>query len=168
MRPTGEQILKTLANTLVTQLMQEVTRDKAKADLGMMALLMGVACEEFERGTSQRMEENRELRELFSEALAVVRDPALRDRLREGARTSETDYSPTALDRLNAELLEVLIALHRHVETLDGHEARGMERKIWRFLEGWTRRRAFATSELFQPIVLMATLQKRSAQGRPT
>ena len=61
---------------------------------------------------------------------------------------------------MNCELIELLIGLHGHVETLHGANARSLDQAIWLILENWTRRRQFMTSDLFMPMLLMATLQK--------
>ena len=161
MRPSCEHILKTLADSLVTEYMGEVSRDKAKTDLALMALLLGVVSEEFERNASRRIEENAELRGLFSKACPLVQDGVLRDRLTQASQGKDEDYRILALDKMNCDLIGLLIKLHAHVETLDGEDARRTDREIWQVLGNWTKRREFMTSELFIPLLLMATLQKQ-------
>jgi hypothetical protein len=160
MRPSCEHILKTLANSLVTEYMGEVSKDKAKTDLGLMALLLGVVSEECERNASRRIEENAELREFFSKAWPVVQDDVLRDRLTQASQGEDKDYRISALDKTNCDLIELLIKLHAHVENLGGEDARRTDQEIWQVLGNWTKRREFMTSELFIPVLLMATLQK--------
>jgi len=120
-----------------------------------------VVSEEFERNASRRIEENAELRGLFSKAWPLVQDGVLRDRLTQASQGKDEDYRILALDKMNCDLIELLIKLHAHVETLDGEDARRTDREIWQVLGNWTKRREFMTSELFIPLLLMATLQKQ-------
>lgn len=160
MRPACEDILRILSNSLVSDYAPNIPAEKARTDLGLMALMLGVVNEEIERSAARRVEENRELRDLFRKVLPMVQDPGVKKRVEEAAATREEDYRISALDRLNADLLKVLIELHEHVEALPGQEARKAEQAIWQVLDGWTRRRTFATNELFETMLLAAALQK--------
>ncbi len=160
MRPGCDQILQTVANSLMTEHMPAATADKTKAELGLFALLMTVVSEEMERAVARRAEENQELRRLFLESLPVVRDEGLRNRLRRTAEDEDRDYRVSVLDRVNGEILELLTEFHRHVEGLEGKEARAVEEKIWKALENWVRRREFATSEMFIQMLLASAVEK--------
>ena len=160
MRPSGEHILQTVANALITEYVPAMTAEKAQAELGLFALLIGVVSEEMERAVARRVEENRELRGLFSESLPVVQDGDLRNRLRQAAQGEEADYRVSALDKANCELLELLIEFHSHVEGLEGEGARAAEEAIWKVLENWTKRREFSTSEMFIQMLLASAVQK--------
>ena len=160
MRPSGEQILQTVANALITEYVPAMPAEKAQAELGLFALLIGVVSEEMERAVERRVEENRELRRLFSDSLSVVQDKALRDRLSKAAAGEETDYRVSALDKVNCDLLELLTVFHSYVEDLEGEEARVVEEAIWKALENWTKRREFTTSEMFIQMLLASAVQK--------
>lgn len=165
MRPTCEDILKILANSLLSDYAPTISGEKARTDLGLMAFMIGVVNEEIERSAARRVEENRQLRDLFRQALHTVEDPGLKTRLEEAAATREEDYRISALDRLNADLLKCLIDLHEHLESLEGQDARRAEQAIWQVLESWTRRRTFATNESFEDMLLAAALQKLDVSG---
>jgi hypothetical protein len=160
MRPSGEYILQAVASALITDYVPIMTADKAQAELGLFALLIGVVSEEMERGTARRVEENKELRGLFAEALSVVQNEDLKSRLSMAARSEETDYRVSALDRTNCELLHLLTELHAHVEDLEGEGARQVEEEIWKVLENWTKRREFATTEMFTQMLLSSAVEK--------
>ena len=160
MRPSGEHILQTVASALMTEYVPAMTTDKAQAELGLSALLIGVVSEEMERGTARRVEENQELRGLFSESLSMVQDEDLKNRLSKAAEGEETDYRVSALDKANCDLLELLTEFHGHVEGLEGEGARKVEEAIWKALENWTRRREFATSEMFIHMLLASAVEK--------
>ena len=91
MRPSGEYILQAVATALITEYVPAMTAEKAQAELGLFALLIGVVSEEMERGTARRVEENKELRGLFAESLSVVEDEDLKNRLSKAAEGEETD-----------------------------------------------------------------------------
>jgi len=160
MRPSGEYILQAVATALISEYVPLMTADKAQAELGLFALLIGVVSEEMERGTARRVEENKELRGLFSEALSVVQDEDLKNRLSKAAQGAETDYRVSALDKANCDLLELVTELHAHVEDLEGEGAREVEEAIWKALENWTKRREFATSEMFTQMLLGSAVEK--------
>ena len=148
MRPSCDTILQTVANALMTEHMPAATTEKAEADFGLSAVLIGVVSEELERAAARRIEENEELRRLFSESLSVIEDERLREQLKESAEGEEGDYRVSALDKVNGALLEVLIELHSHVEGLEGESARRTEEAIWQVLENWTKRREFTANEV--------------------
>jgi len=160
MRPSGEHILQAVATARITEYVPAMTAEKAQAELGLFALLIGVVSEEMERGTARRVEENKELRGLFAESLFVVEDRDLKSRLGKAAESEETDYRVSALDKANCDLLELLTELHAHVEGLEGEGARKVEETIWKALENWTKRREFATTEMFTQMLLGSAVEK--------
>ena len=164
MRPSCETILQTVANALMNEHMPAATSEKAQANFGLSALLMGVVSEELDRAAARRIEENDELRGLFSESLSVVEDEGLRERLRESAQGGEGDCRVSVLDKANGALLELLIELHSHVEGLEKEGGRRAEEAIWQVLENWTKRREFTANELFIQIMLASAVEKILAE----
>jgi len=160
MRPSGEHILQAVATALITEYVPAMTAEKAQAELGLFALLIGVVSEEMERGTARRVEENKELRGLFAESLFVVEDRDLKSRLGKAAESEETDYRVSALDKANCDLLELLTELHAHGVGLEGEGARKVEETIWKALENWLIRSEFATTEMFTQMLLGSAVEK--------
>lgn len=148
MRPNCDYILNTSAMLLATKFMPQIKTEIGQKELGLTALLLGVVSEEFDRAASRRIEENRGLRKLFSEAIPVVEDLSLKDRLKEAAGLVEEDFRISALDKLNSDLLSIFIDLHSHIETLEGEDARRIEEAIWEELAAYTKRRELAIWEL--------------------
>ncbi len=97
--------------------------------------------EEFERAAARRSEENRALRALFAQAVPVVTEPGLSERLEGAAAGEETSLRISELEQANAELRGLLTELHAHVEELDSPAARQIERAIWQELVASTERR---------------------------
>ncbi len=160
MRPSAEHILQTVAGALIADYVPVMEAEKAQAELGLFALLIGVVSEEMERAVSRRLEENRELRQLFAESLTVVGNEDLRERMRLAAQATDTEFRVSVLDRTNNELLALLTEFHAHVEGLEGEGARATEEAIWKCLENWTKRREFATTELFTQMLLASAVEK--------
>ena len=156
MRPHCDHILRTMATVLATEYMPMLQTDHARAEMGLMALTMGVISEEFERVAHRRIEENREMRKIFKQAISVVKDDDLKNRLVEASEKMEVDFHTSALDKLTGELLEVFIDLHTHVETLEGPDARGLEETIWKEIENRVKRREFMTWEVASAMLAAA------------
>ncbi|MFO7963422.1 MAG: hypothetical protein R6U50_05825 [Desulfobacterales bacterium] len=148
MRPQCDYILRTLGTVLATKFMPSLEADHARAEMGLTALILGVISEEFERVAHRRIEENREMRNIFQEAIPVVQDEHLKNELIVATEKTEVDFHISALDHLNCELQKVLIHLHAHIEDVNGPEARTIEEAIWEELEKQVQRREFMTWEV--------------------
>ncbi len=156
MRPTCDNISKTIATTLITNYLPQMQSDMEKKQMGLAALLMIIVSEEFDRAAANLIEENRELRQLFSEALTVVTNDSLKNRLKEVAESEETDFRVSALDKANSDILSLLIELHSHIEVLEGMDARKIEEAIWQALENYKKRREFMTWDLAATVMASA------------
>jgi hypothetical protein len=157
MRPQGDHILRAVATTMATKYLPQVASDHGKSDFGLLALLMGVVSEEFERAAHRRIEENSAIRKIFKDALPVLKDEGLKKRVKEASEKTEDDYRISALDKLNCDLQEVLIDLHANIETIEGEDARRIEEQIWVELENWTKRREFMIWELANAMLAAAS-----------
>lgn len=164
MRPHADHILRNLSAKLAMEYVPKMEAEKDRYGLAISAVLMGAISEEFDRAAHRRIEENRALRKIFSESLAVVEDEELKGRMKEAAGRTEDDFRISALDQLNCELQETLIALHTHVESLEGEDARNMEEAIWQELEQWTKRREFSTWDM--ATTMMAAVVQAEAQAK--
>jgi hypothetical protein len=110
----------------------------------LLATMLGSVREEFERAAARRVSENAALRSIFAKGASVVQDGDLAKRLEDAAAGEDRDLLVSALESANAELRELLIALHAHVEELDTSAARSLEAEIWRELRESTERRRLA------------------------
>lgn len=141
MRPHCNHILDKVANSLKSTYMQMLNNEHATAEMGLTVNIIRVVSEEFDRAVHRRVEENRELRKIFSEALEIVKKDDLKHRLKAAVETTEDDFRVSALDKMNCELRKVFIDLHAYVETLEGEAARHMEKLIWQEMEKEVKRR---------------------------
>ncbi len=115
MTPSLPDILTGYFIALTTPLPPEASGDYAAGQLGILGMLAVLAAQEAERGTAARLWENGAMRALFAEAVSGF-DGDLGGRLAAAAAGADDDFTWTALDRANADLRRLLIALHEAVE----------------------------------------------------
>ena len=114
--------------------------------VGMVATLLVIAADEWDRGASRRLEENQAMRNLFSKAAPIVSDKSLADRLTQLAKTTDIDYRVSALETNNCTLRAALIELHTQIESQSGNEAREIETAVWKEIATSTERRRLSTA----------------------
>jgi hypothetical protein len=146
MRPEISRVFQTFAMDLMARVIPEITPAYHQGTIGMIAAMLLIAADEWDRGASRRFEENARLRELFAGAAAAVTDITLRDRIAALAGTRDDDLRVSALEQNNCALRAALIDLHAHVEALEGAAARRVEDQIWRELAKSTERRMLSTA----------------------
>jgi hypothetical protein len=142
--PSPARLLELLTQNLLTEIMPAVAPAYRQASVATWGILVQILGEELERAAARRFEENGALRALFGEALATVADAGLASQLRAAAAGADTSLRISDLDAANRELRALLIALHAHVEGLDGEAARALDDAIWRELAASTERRRIA------------------------
>ncbi len=141
MKPEPARFLEVAAAHLMTKTAPAITSSYEQASAALLSGLLMALNQEFERAAARRVEENRALRVLFSDAAPLAQDGALRERLERAACGAEMSFAVSDLERANAELRALLIDLHAHVEQVDSPQARRVEAAIWRELVRSTERR---------------------------
>jgi hypothetical protein len=144
MKPEVSRFLEVASGMLLTEFAPNIEPSYRQASLSTMAVMLTLVRDEFERAAERRVVENRELRRIFGEAVPVVSDARLRERLEAAAAGEDTSLAVSELERGNSELRGLLIDLHAHVEDQATPEARRIEAEIWRELAASTERRRFA------------------------
>lgn len=144
MKPDVARFLEVMAAQLMLEMAPALEPRYRQASLFASAVLLQAVAEEYDRAAARRVEENREIRRLFREALPVVEAGDLRGRLDKAAAGGDPGLRVADLERANAELRGLLIELHAHVEELDTPPARRVEEQIWRELAASTERRRIA------------------------
>ena len=147
MRPRVETVFQTMAMDLIERVIPAIGPSYHQGTVGMIATLLAIVSEEWDRAASRRIEENNRIRELFRQAAPAVNDPALRSRIFQLAKTADHDFHITALENNNCALRAALIALHAHVETQTSAEARRVETAIWIELAKSTERRRLMSAQ---------------------
>ncbi len=146
MRPLIPDVFATCAADLVMRVAPAITPEYHQGTIAMIATLLAIAGEEWDRAASWRVEENRSLRELFRASLSIAKGE-LRKRLAELSETRDEDLRISALTANNSALRAALIELHRYVESQQTMEARKIEDAIWHELHESTRRRQLSFAQ---------------------
>ncbi|WP_322797336.1 hypothetical protein [Tepidiforma sp.] len=145
MNPPVPRVLQGVAANLLTEVMREIRTPFGQQLVGIAAVLNLMAAEEFERAADRLVEENRIVRKLLADGLALLGEAApagMRDAL--GAPPAAS-LRISDLQRENDLLRAGLIELHAAVEATPGDAARALESRIWDELIESTRRRHFAS-----------------------
>jgi hypothetical protein len=141
MRPEIPSVFATFAADLVMRVAPAITPAYHQGTISMIATMLAIAAEEWDRAASRRVEENQRLRELFQASLPIAGDD-LRSKLESLIETRDDDLRISSLTATNSALRAALIELHEFVETKESAEARKIEDRIWKeLLESTERRR---------------------------
>ena len=135
MKPDTDFLLRAIATELGKKIYPNIKADYDRANLEQIIQLLVALAEDFDTAASRRIEENQQLRLLFSEKTGFVKDDDLKKRILEAAAGTENDYKISALDKSNQNLFTLLNELLAHVETLEGDEASEVENAIWQSLQ---------------------------------
>ena len=141
MKPEVDQILMITAGQIATELMPHLAAQYTQGVAQLSALMAILSAQEYDRAAEIRAAENREMRALFAELAPLVTDAGLNTKLNEQAGGQDASLRVSALNRANYALRDLLIALHEHVEGLDGEAARKAETRIWTLLKVFAERR---------------------------
>src|SRR5215469_2797744 len=141
MRPRIEAVFQAVAADLLERLAPALSSSYQQGTVGMVATLLAIAAEEWDRAASRRIEENASIRDLFRDATPAIENSALRQRLMELSAADDRDFRVSALEANNCALRAALIDLHCYVEKEAGPDARRIEDKIWKELAKSTERR---------------------------
>ncbi|MDO8432825.1 MAG: hypothetical protein Q7S58_10510 [Candidatus Binatus sp.] len=146
MRPEIPSVFATFAADLVMRVAPAIAPAYHQGTIGMIATMLAIAGEEWDRAASWRVEENRRLRELFRESLPVTHGE-LREKLEALIETRDDDLRISALTSNNSALRAALIELHVCVESKESAEARRVEVAIWNELRESTERRRLSIAQ---------------------
>ena len=141
MKPEVRRFLDVSAGHLMMKTAPALGAGYEQGSIQLLAMLLLEVSQEFEQAAKRRVEENAVLRGIFADAAPVVSDIALRERLEQAARGQDTSLAVSDLEADNVKLRELLIALHVHVEELEGADARRIDEQIWSELFASTERR---------------------------
>jgi hypothetical protein len=147
MRPAVPTVFQTIAMDLIVRVVPAIGPPYHQGTVGMVAALLAIVSEEWDRAASRRIEENDRLRDIFRDAAPATKDPALKARLSELAETRDRDFRISALESNNCALRAALIDLHAEIESQAGPGARTLEDVIWKELARSTERRRLSSAQ---------------------
>lgn len=146
MIPEVHEVLGMFSGNLLVNLVPRIDLEYLRKDAELMAYLLMVCAEEYNRGADIRVRENQDMRRLFRSAAQQVEDPDLEKRLHAAAECEDSSLTITDLNASNSALNTVLIELHEHVEAAADTGvpwAQDLDNRIWDHLHAAIQRRAF-------------------------
>lgn len=143
MIPHAKQAVTFLAQRLLTHVLPEQRTNFGVADVALLGLLFEMVGQDLERAVHARLEDIREMRELFADARRLGLPAALVARIDLALARDLSDLRLEPLDAAHALHGAVLIELHSRIETLGGAEAARLDRRVWEHLERHAERHRY-------------------------
>jgi hypothetical protein len=138
MSPEVDQILLVSASQLMSNVAPLLPDAYAQGHAALLSFVMIMSAHEYDRAADIRAQENADMRGVFREFGPNVSDTALRASLESAAETQDESLAISALNKSNAELRRLLIALQMHIEDRND---RGAQARIWDVLKRSAERR---------------------------
>jgi hypothetical protein len=141
MKPEVDQILNISAGQLMAGVIPLLPDSYSQGSTALLSFLMLFCAQEYERGADIRAADNADMRTTFAALAPLVGDRKLKARLEEAAASADASLLISALDKSNAHLRALLIALQAALEEQQGDAARTGEKRIWDILKASAARR---------------------------
>lgn len=146
MTPSAPQVLADLAGLSLRNAAPDVAPAARAGQLGLSALLLGLAAEMWDGAVEILVRENAALRVLLADGARLSEEGARRRWLSELAAGRDQSLRISDLEAANAELKVALIALHAELERRSDNAARSLEARVWEELAAATERRKLSGS----------------------
>jgi len=137
MKPETDQILNLSALKLMTELAPSMGAQYDQGMTQVVAALLIMSAQEYDRAADIRAAENADMRALFADLAPMVGDAGLREELEAAAVERDGSLRVSVLNAVNERLRRLLIRLQVHVEDVGGDT-----RRIWVVLKAMAARRA--------------------------
>lgn len=146
MTPAVSQVLADLAGRVARNAAPDIPPAERAGELGLSALLLGLAAEMWDGAAEILVQENAELRALLAAGAELWNDDSRRRWLEALARGRDESLRISALQAANGELKVALIALQAELEHRDDPAAKALESDVWRALVVASDRRRLSGS----------------------
>ena len=146
MTPAVPQVLADLAGRVARNAAPNIPAADRAGELGLSALLLGLAAEMWDGAAEILAQENADLRALLAAGAKVWGEDTRRRWLDALSQGRDESLRLSALQSANGELKVALIALHAELERRDDPEARALESQVWRALVAASDRRRLSGS----------------------
>ena len=110
----------------------------AQGQMGLIGMMLTMSAKEYERGADIRHAENADMRALFGELAAGVKDAALKAALGEAAKGKDESLRISALNANNYALRRLLTQAQVYAED---NGAKDAQQRIWAVLKAMAARR---------------------------
>lgn len=139
MKPETDQILNLSALKLMSELAPAMGGQYDQGMTQVLAVLLLMSAQEYDRAADIRSAENADMRKLFAQLAPTIADQALRDELEEASSGFDESLRVSALNAANEKLRRLLIRLHVHLE-----QAGRDTQPVWDVLKAMASRRTLA------------------------
>ena len=129
MSPEVDQILNVSAAQLAGTLAPMLPEGYAQGQGSLLSFMMVMCAREYERAADVRARENADTRALFALLSPRVTDGNLRCKLEAASHARDESLAVSDLNRSNAELRRLLIALQTHIEGQEN--SAGAQAQVW-------------------------------------
>lgn len=136
MKPEIDQILNLSAMKIIGEFAPAMAAQYDQGMAQVVAGLMLMAAQEYDRAADIRVAENADMRALFGEMAPQVADAGLRGELEKAAATRDESFRVSTLNASNETLRRLLIGLHARMD-----ETGADTRRIWDVLKAMAARR---------------------------
>jgi hypothetical protein len=146
MIPKGAEGVGHLAARLVMETMPKAQDAYMAADLGMVAGLLGMVAQDYDRAAEVLVADDTEIRALFEEAAALPLPPEIKDRMATALASRPAGLRISQLSAHMDRTMRILIDLHASVEEAEvagAAWAGPFDGKIWTFPENHVARHAY-------------------------
>jgi hypothetical protein len=146
MIPHGAAGIGHLAARIVAETLPKASDAYMGADLGMIAGLLGMVAQDYERGPAVFAADEADMRSLLEAGVAQDLSPALKHRVEAALASRPAGLRTSEMAAHLDSLMRPLIDLHAAVEDAEAAGAAwaaALNREIWRFLEAHVARRAY-------------------------
>jgi hypothetical protein len=139
MKPAIPDVLANLAANLRDDIVPQLAGFRA-GNAGMMAAMMDMITEEWDRAAARLVAENAALRGVLERGAAFLAGPS------EAAGAGDPDLRISALERENERLRARLIELQTAIEADRGDEARALDQAVWDVLRSAVESRRISSA----------------------
>jgi hypothetical protein len=144
MTPDPRAVLIDFAGRLGVSVIPDLKTPFLVGSVSLMAAALGMMAEDFDNMAARLVDENRAIRGLFGQALALSPPAELASQLAPLAKTGDDDLRISSLQAANNLLRAALVDLHAWAETQTG--AKALNDAIWAELSRSTERRRLSTA----------------------
>jgi hypothetical protein len=137
MKPEADQILNFSAMKIIADFAPALGTQYGQGMAQVVAVLLMMAAQEYDRAADIRLAENEDMRGLFRELAPRICDTDLRGELEKVAATRDTSLRISALNDSNAMLRRLLIRLHEAAEQASDRALDRRILKLYRDMAGW-------------------------------
>jgi hypothetical protein len=149
MIPKGTAGIENISARILGNLLPKMDDAYTIADLAIMANLVGMVGQDFDRAADVLISDHKDITEILRDALPHIKDKSLRQRMEATLAAEVPSFRVEALNARGDIAMRVLIDVQDAVEQAQGSGApwaAALDSRIWKFLDAYVARRAYTIS----------------------